>query len=117
MSRVVVAWKPLSENASAAASMSRWTVSGSPSRAGTGCGAGRSARPARGLVDEAVMVDSMPEPGETKQALSQRRSAWRRTAFTRGQERAAMPRNVYGPEHEDFRRSVREFVERTLKPR
>ena len=28
-----------------------------------------------------------------------------------------MPRNVYGPEHEDFRRSVREFVERTLKPR
>ena len=28
-----------------------------------------------------------------------------------------MPRNVYGPEHEDFRASVSEFVERTLKPR
>ena len=28
-----------------------------------------------------------------------------------------MPRNIYGPEHEDFRASVREFVERTLKPR
>jgi alkylation response protein AidB-like acyl-CoA dehydrogenase len=28
-----------------------------------------------------------------------------------------MPRNVYGPDHEAFRRSVREFVERTLKPR
>ncbi|HET7278484.1 MAG TPA: acyl-CoA dehydrogenase family protein [Dermatophilaceae bacterium] len=28
-----------------------------------------------------------------------------------------MPRNVYGPDHEAFRSSVREFVERTLKPR
>ena len=28
-----------------------------------------------------------------------------------------MPRNIYGPEHEDFRSSVAEFVERTLKPR
>jgi alkylation response protein AidB-like acyl-CoA dehydrogenase len=28
-----------------------------------------------------------------------------------------MPRNVYGPDHEAFRASVREFVERTLKPR
>ncbi len=28
-----------------------------------------------------------------------------------------MPRNIYGPEHEDFRASVTEFVERTLKPR
>ena len=28
-----------------------------------------------------------------------------------------MPRNIYGPEHEDFRASVSEFVERTLKPR
>ncbi|HEX6916572.1 MAG TPA: acyl-CoA dehydrogenase family protein, partial [Phycicoccus sp.] len=28
-----------------------------------------------------------------------------------------MPRNIYGPEHEDFRASVKEFVERTLKPR
>ncbi|HYN29262.1 MAG TPA: acyl-CoA dehydrogenase family protein [Dermatophilaceae bacterium] len=28
-----------------------------------------------------------------------------------------MPRNIYGPEHEDFRVSVREFVERTLKPK
>ena len=28
-----------------------------------------------------------------------------------------MPRNIYGPEHEDFRASVQEFVERTLKPR
>jgi alkylation response protein AidB-like acyl-CoA dehydrogenase len=30
---------------------------------------------------------------------------------------AAMPRNLYAEEHEDFRASVREFVERTLKPR
>jgi alkylation response protein AidB-like acyl-CoA dehydrogenase len=28
-----------------------------------------------------------------------------------------MPRNIYQEEHEDFRASVREFVERTLKPR
>ena len=28
-----------------------------------------------------------------------------------------MPRNIYSPEHEDFRQSVQEFVERTLKPR
>ena len=28
-----------------------------------------------------------------------------------------MPRNVYGPDHEAFRSSVREFVERTLRPR
>ncbi len=28
-----------------------------------------------------------------------------------------MPRNVYAAEHEDFRASVQEFVERTLKPR
>ena len=28
-----------------------------------------------------------------------------------------MPRNVYAAEHEDFRASVAEFVERTLKPR
>ena len=28
-----------------------------------------------------------------------------------------MPRNIYGPDHEAFRASVREFVERTLKPR
>jgi len=28
-----------------------------------------------------------------------------------------MPRNIYSQEHEDFRGSVREFVERTLKPR
>jgi alkylation response protein AidB-like acyl-CoA dehydrogenase len=28
-----------------------------------------------------------------------------------------MPRNVYDDEHEDFRASVQEFVERTLKPR
>ncbi len=28
-----------------------------------------------------------------------------------------MPRNIYASEHEDFRLSVREFVERTLKPR
>ena len=28
-----------------------------------------------------------------------------------------MPRNLYGPDHEAFRASVREFVERTLKPR
>ena len=28
-----------------------------------------------------------------------------------------MPRNIYGPEHEDFRASVSEFVERTLTPR
>jgi alkylation response protein AidB-like acyl-CoA dehydrogenase len=28
-----------------------------------------------------------------------------------------MPRNLYGPDHEAFRRSVREFVERTLLPR
>jgi alkylation response protein AidB-like acyl-CoA dehydrogenase len=28
-----------------------------------------------------------------------------------------MPRNLYGPDHEAFRSSVREFVERTLKPR
>src|SRR6476620_569804 len=27
-----------------------------------------------------------------------------------------MPRNVYGPDHESFRSSVREFVERPLKP-
>ena len=28
-----------------------------------------------------------------------------------------MPRNIYGPDHEAFRSSVREFVERTLRPR
>ena len=28
-----------------------------------------------------------------------------------------MPRNLYGPDHEAFRLSVREFVERTLRPR
>ncbi|QQS00681.1 MAG: acyl-CoA dehydrogenase family protein [Austwickia sp.] len=28
-----------------------------------------------------------------------------------------MPRNLYSEEHEDFRNSVREFVDRTLKPR
>ncbi len=28
-----------------------------------------------------------------------------------------MPRNLYGPDHEAFRRSVQEFVVRTLKPR
>jgi len=28
-----------------------------------------------------------------------------------------MPRNIYGPDHESFRESVQEFVERTLKPR
>ncbi|MEI2777654.1 MAG: acyl-CoA dehydrogenase family protein [Tetrasphaera sp.] len=28
-----------------------------------------------------------------------------------------MPRNIYGPDHEAFRESCREFVERTLKPR
>ncbi|HEX7461323.1 MAG TPA: acyl-CoA dehydrogenase family protein [Dermatophilaceae bacterium] len=28
-----------------------------------------------------------------------------------------MPRNVYGPDHEAFRRTAREFVERSLKPR
>ncbi|MEP7160032.1 MAG: acyl-CoA dehydrogenase family protein [Dermatophilaceae bacterium] len=28
-----------------------------------------------------------------------------------------MPRNLYSEEHEDFRKSVREFVDRTLKPR
>ncbi|MEO7069650.1 MAG: acyl-CoA dehydrogenase family protein, partial [Nostocoides sp.] len=27
-----------------------------------------------------------------------------------------MPRNIYSQEHEDFRASVRAFVERTLKP-
>jgi alkylation response protein AidB-like acyl-CoA dehydrogenase len=28
-----------------------------------------------------------------------------------------MPRNIYGPDHEAFRSSVQEFVDRTLKPR
>ncbi len=28
-----------------------------------------------------------------------------------------MPRNLYGPDHESFRASVQEFVERTLRPR
>ena len=28
-----------------------------------------------------------------------------------------MPRNLYGPDHEAFRSSVQEFVERTLRPR
>ena len=28
-----------------------------------------------------------------------------------------MPRNVYGPDHEAFRGTAREFVERSLKPR
>ena len=28
-----------------------------------------------------------------------------------------MPRNIYGPDHDDFRAMCREFVERTLKPR
>ena len=28
-----------------------------------------------------------------------------------------MPRNIYASEHEDFRASVKEFVERTLRPR
>ena len=57
-------------------------------------------------------VDSMPHLGETKQALSQRVGA-----PSRALRRSSMPRNIYGPEHEDFRASVHEFVERTLKPR
>ena len=28
-----------------------------------------------------------------------------------------MPRNIYAAEHEDFRSSVQEFVDRTLAPR
>ena len=28
-----------------------------------------------------------------------------------------MPRNVYGPDHEAFRETAREFVDRSLKPR
>jgi alkylation response protein AidB-like acyl-CoA dehydrogenase len=50
-----------------------------------------------------VMVDSMPHGPETKQALSH----WR----------TVMPRNVYGPDHEAFRETAREFVDRSLKPR
>ena len=49
------------------------------------------------------MVDSMPHLIETKQALSNPGDG--------------MPRNVYGPDHEAFRRTAREFVERSLKPR
>src|SRR6476469_3567755 len=70
MSRVVVAWNPLSAKASAAASMSRCTVSG----------ARRAAPPevsppvdevADEVVDVAfVMVDSMAHLPKTKQALS-----------------------------------------------
>src|SRR6476661_3278230 len=92
MSRVVVAWKPLSAKASAAASISRPAASAP---------AGRPAAPRVPVV--LVMVDSMPHGPETKQALSQ----WR----------TVMPRNVYGPDHEAFRETAREFVERSLKPR
>ncbi len=49
------------------------------------------------------MVDSMPHLIETKQALSNLEDD--------------VPRNVYGPDHEAFRRTAREFVERSLKPR
>src|SRR3954463_96235 len=92
MSRVVVAWKPLSANASPAASISRWTASAPAARP-----------PAPRDPAVLVMVDSMPHGPETKQALSH----WR----------TAMPRNVYGPDHEAFRETAREFVERSLKPR
>src|SRR3954447_9704257 len=92
MSRVVVAWKPLSANASPAASISRWTASAPAARP-----------PAPRDPAVPVMVDSMPHGPETKQALSH----WR----------TAMPRNVYGPDHEAFRETAREFVQRSLKPR
>src|SRR5699024_5736205 len=59
-------------------------------------------------------VDSMPHAGHTKQALSQRQRA---DAAPHAESRRPMPRNVYASEHEDFRASVAEFVERTLKPR
>jgi long-chain-acyl-CoA dehydrogenase len=49
------------------------------------------------------MVDSMPHLIETKQALSKPEDG--------------MPRNVYGPDHEAFRATAHEFVERSLKPR
>ena len=92
MSRVVVAWKPLSAKASAAASISRPAASAP---------AGRPAALRVPVV--LVMVDSMPHGAETKQALSHRRRA--------------MPRNVYGPDHEAFRETAREFVDRSLQPR
>src|SRR5450759_3135747 len=49
------------------------------------------------------MVDSMPHLIETKQALSDSEND--------------MPRNVYTADHETFRKTAREFVERSLKPR
>src|SRR5680860_1089601 len=49
------------------------------------------------------MVDSMPHLIETKQALSDLEND--------------MPRNVYTADHETFRETAREFVERSLKPR
>jgi alkylation response protein AidB-like acyl-CoA dehydrogenase len=49
------------------------------------------------------MLDSMRHLIKTKQALSTSEDD--------------MPRNVYGPDHEAFRETAREFVERSLKPR
>src|SRR5664279_5237622 len=49
------------------------------------------------------MVDRMPHLNETKQALSD--------------QEEDMPRNLYGADHEEFRLTAREFVERALKPR
>src|SRR5689334_6974643 len=72
MSRVVVAWKPRAEKASAAASSSRWAVSVVASWDGAGLfGAGTG----RAGLD---MVDSMSQPSDTKQALSKSRPRPRR---------------------------------------
>ena len=49
------------------------------------------------------MRDSMRHLIKTKQALSSPEDD--------------VPRNVYGPDHEVFRQTAREFVERSLKPR
>ena len=49
------------------------------------------------------MVDRMPHLIETKQALSD--------------QEEDMPRNLYGADHEEFRLTAREFVERALMPR
>jgi len=49
------------------------------------------------------MVDRMPHLIETKQALSDQEDD--------------MPRNLYSADHEEFRLTAREFVERSLMPR
>ena len=109
MSRVVVAWKPRSAKASAAASMSRDVRDVAD---GLLAPLGGEARMLVSLSGVGLgTVDSMPHPGETKQALSQL-----------GAPSRVVPEEIHAPQHLRSRarglpRLRPEFVERTLKPR